>query len=124
MEEKKNCIHEIKPEFMQILTMDPSFRCEKCGEYVEVIRPWRRLRMSVNIISVLALIYVAFSELQGTIKAFFLTLLLAVLIFSAFLALNYLILKKAPLESARMEVNPDRQMEIEDEESAEDEDDG
>lgn len=101
------CKHKIKPTAIEILTLQSAFICELCEEYVEPVQPWRTVRALISTVSLITVLYAAFSRLQGTLEALALMIgiiLAAVLVF--FIG-NYLVLSKAPLAIARPDVNPD-----------------
>lgn len=108
------CKHQIRPTVMEILSLQAAFYCENCDKFVEPMRPWRTIRALINAFCLIAILYAAFSKLQGTLQAlgWMIGIILAALLL--FFALNYLILTKAPLEEARADVNPDYNSEYDD----------
>lgn len=103
----KNCKHKITPSWMQIVTLQQAFVCDLCDEYVEPIRKWRIVRAAINAVSLLVILYAAFSKLQGTLNALALVLGIVVAALALFFLANYLILTKGSLQEARPQVNPD-----------------
>ncbi len=101
------CKHRIKPTAVEILTLQSAFLCEVCDEYVEPIKPWRIVRALVSAISLIAILYAAFSKLQGTLEALALMIGIIALALIIFFTVNFLVLTKTPLTLARADVNPD-----------------
>ena len=96
--------HQIKPSLKEIATIDAFFTCTQCGIEVEPTRGWRSIRTSLNLLTLIVLLLVVFSDLDASPMGLVRIVVALVLTAAVFFGISLAILRAASLEPARKEI--------------------
>ena len=95
------CQHRPQVRLRDIFTMNLFFPCQHCGADVEPAKPWRMARAGLNLLSIAALLLVAFLPLDSSPRGLLFAVLRVAIVLGLFWILSALLLRLAPYVPAR-----------------------